>query len=178
MNTRWILLISLLSLALGSCGGSQVSVRQSTDPTPLNPQEISTEVISSPLPENPIQLARTPETPDMTSNPPSVDKFIQIAKQDLAGSLKIDANQISLIKTVEITWPNTALGCPSPGKVYASVRVPGYQVRLQANGMEYIYNMDMTGKFILCPQLSDEPGESSNTIPGPTLDPNIGVPIK
>jgi hypothetical protein len=141
----------------------------------LNPQEIATETTSPTLPENPIQLASTPETTDMTSNPPSADKFVNIAKRDLANRLKIDVNQVSLIEAAEVIWPNAALGCPAPGKVYATGRVPGYRVRLQANGVEYTYNTDLTGQVILCPD-PDEP--FTNTTPGATQDPNIGVPIK
>ena len=38
MNTRWILLISLLSLTLGSCGSSsQAVVKQSPEMAPLDP---------------------------------------------------------------------------------------------------------------------------------------------
>ena len=58
----------------------------------------------------------------MPSYPPSADKFVNLAKQDLANNLKIDVSQISLVEVVEVTWPNAALGCPSPGKNYAAGR--------------------------------------------------------
>jgi hypothetical protein len=171
MNIRWFLLLSLPALVLAGCGSSlQVSAKQSTDSTSANTQATATEAG-----ENPIQLASTPETTDMTSNPPSADKFINLAMQDLADRLKIDINQVSLTEATEILWPNAALGCPSPGKVYATGRVPGYRIRLQANETEFVYNTDLTGQIILCPQL-DEP--YTNTTPGATQDPNIGVPIK
>jgi hypothetical protein len=175
MNIRWILLISLLALALGGCGSSpQVSAKQSTDSAPANPQEIPTEAN-----ENPLQLAGTPEITDMPTYPPSADKFVNLAKQDLANLLKIDISQISLIEAAEVTWLNSALGCPSPGKTYAAGRVPGYRIRLEANGVEYIYNTDLTGQVILCAQPGDEvDGTFNDTTPGSTQDPNIGVPIK
>jgi hypothetical protein len=171
MNIRWILLLSLLALALGGCGSSpQVSAKQPADSAPANPQATATEAG-----KNPIQLASSPETTDMPSYPSSPDKFVNLAKQDLADRLKIDVSQISLIEAVEVTWPNAALGCPSPGKNYAAGRVPGYRIRLESNGTEYVYNTDLTGQIILCPQ-QDEP--YTNTTPGATQDPNIGVPIK
>lgn len=176
MNTRWTLLISLFALTLGGCGTSpQASAKQSSDSAFANPQETATEVVSPTLPENPIQLASTPETTEMPPYPPSADKFVNLAKQDLANRLKIDVSQISLVEVVEVTWPNAALGCPSPGKNYATGRVPGYRIRLEANGTEYVYNTDLTGQIILCPQ-QDEP--YTNATPGATQGPNIGVPIK
>jgi hypothetical protein len=177
---RWILLVSMLSLALGSCGGSPqiVAARQSSDSATANPKDIAAEEIPTDLPENPIQLASTPETTDMDSNPPSSDKFIQLAKKNLAGRLNVDINMISLIEAVEMTWPNAALGCPSPGKVYATVQVPGYRLRLLANEVEYAYNTDLTGQVIFCPDQNDEAGGPFNITPGSTPDPNIGVPVK
>jgi hypothetical protein len=175
MNIRWILLVSLFSLVLASCSSSpQAAVEKSPNIVPLNPQEVSTGT-----PENPIQLARTPEITDMNSNPPAVDKFVQIAKRDLADRLKIGVDQITLIEATEFTWPNAALGCPSPGMVYASVRVPGYRVRLGVNGVEYNYNMDQTGKFVLCPELNLDDNVSQNpTVPDQPQSVTPGVPIK
>ena len=174
MRIRWILVISLLSLALGSCGGSAAADEQSSEVAPLSPQETSTEEISTVPPENPIQLASTAETTDMTSNPIPVDKFVKIAKQDLADGLKISVEQISLIEAIEITWPDAALGCPSPGKVYAQGLVPGYRVRLEVNGVEYNYHMDQTGQYVLCPNFD----ENVPPAPGSTQSVDPGVPIK
>lgn len=178
MKTHWILLISLLSLALGSCSSSQAEVGQSSEPAQLNPQKISTDGPSIDLPENPIQLAGTPEATDMTSNPILVDKFIQIAKQDLADRLKIDLDQFSLIEAVEMNWPDAALGCPSPGKVYAQGRVPGYRVRLEVNGVRYSYHMDQTGQYVLCPELNPDKDVPNSVTPGQTQSVDPGVPIK
>ncbi len=179
MRIRWILLISLLSLVLWSCGGSAAADEQSSELAPLSPQETPTEEPATDLPKNPIQLASTAETTDMTSNPISVDKFVKIAKQDLADILKIGADQISLIEAVEIRWPDAALGCPSPGKVYAQGRVPGYRVRLEVTGVEYDYHMDQTGQYVLCPELNpDKDILSGSVTPGQTQSVDPGVPIK
>jgi hypothetical protein len=177
MKTRWVLLIPIFSLVLGSCGGSAATVGQSPDLMAENPQESLTEDPTAVLPENPIQLASTPETTDMPSHPSSAEKFIQLAKRDLAGRLTIDIANISLIEAVEMTWPNAALGCPSPGKVYATVRVPGYRVKLEANGTEYIYNTDLTGQVILCPEVNFDENIPPVT-PDQTQSVNPGVPIQ
>jgi hypothetical protein len=170
-TTHLILVISLLSLALGSCGGPS----QALADAPSNPQEISTETPPTDLPKNPIQLASTPEATDMTSNPLPIDKFVQLAKRDLASQLTIDIDQISLVEAVEITWPNAALGCPSPGKVYAAGLVPGYQVKLEVNNVAYDYHLDQTGLYVLCPNF-DENIPPGSVTPGQTQSVDPGVP--
>jgi len=100
----------------------------------------------------------------MPSNFPPVEKYISIAKKDLASRLQIDEDKIMLVKTEEKNWLNAALGCPSKGQFYAQGRVPGYRIWLEAGGIEYDYHTDLAGQVVLCPDL---------TSPTPT----IGVPI-
>lgn len=115
----------------------------------------------------------TPQgTPDM-STPMNPDKFTSLVKRDLAERLKIGVDQISAVKAVEMTWPNAALGCPQPGKVYAQGLVAGFKIWLEANDAQYIYHTDMNGQFVLCPE--QNPDES---VSGSTPGPEIGVPIK
>jgi hypothetical protein len=165
MSTRWILLISLLALALGSCGGSpQVVAGQSPG---LALQEASTKEPSSDLPEKTIQLASTPETTDMTSTPPSEEKSVDLAKQDLADRLKIDLAQIALVKTMEIKWPNTSIGCkPGAGQILTeSNQVYGYRIWLEVAGEEYIYHVGLTEQIIFCPKLN--PGANNPLLTTP-----------
>jgi hypothetical protein len=164
MNTRWILLIPLLLLALGSCG-SPTAAEQYQDPGQL---EIPTQETPPGLSENPLQSTNTLEATEMSSNFPPVEKYISLVKRDLASRLKINAEKIDLVKTKEMNWLNAALGCPSMGKFYAEGRVPGYQIWLEADGKEYDYHTDLDGRMILCP-------DAASTDSGPT--PIIGVPI-
>lgn len=174
MRIRWLFLILILLslLAFASCVPPQAKS------IPSNPQEVLSEKLSPTPTENPLQLLRnTPESTEMPSNPPPVEKFVSLAKKDLAERLKLAVDEINLVKTAEMTWPNSALGCPSPGKVYAQGRVPGYQIRLEAKGVEYVYNTDLRGTVLLCPQYDpDHPDSNSPLTPGPTSQ--IGVPIK
>ena len=96
MRTRWISLIFLLSLVLGSCGVSQAGTEQAPELPPSEPQIVASEN----SPENPLQLSRTPESTEMPPTPP-VEKFVALSKKDLASRLKIDAEKITLVKTEE-----------------------------------------------------------------------------
>jgi len=176
MRIRWILLITLLSLALAGCGPSQAEAGPSPDLPSSNLDEIPSEVPATELPENPLQFDSTPESAEMPSNPPPVEKYVSLSKKDLADRLQIEVNGIVLLKTAEIVWPNAALGCPAPGKFYAQGKVPGYQVWLEAAGVEYIYNTDLSGQVILCPQY--DPDNLDSAVPGtPGPTQQIGVPI-
>lgn len=163
MRIRWISLILLITIFLASCAPAEV------EPLPSYPQEAPSEEPSPTLSESLLPLESTPESEDMPSNPPPVEKFVSLAKKDLADRLKIDPAEIELVKTAEAVWPNAALGCPSPGKVYAQGKVPGYQIRLEAAGVEYVYNTDLSGHVLLCPQQNPDDLDSlSPTTPGPT----------
>jgi hypothetical protein len=168
MRTRRILTTTLLSVALAGCGaGGPAQVQPSRTPTVPEVKETFTPS------ENPLQ-SDTPEAADMPPNPPPVEKFIDLSKRDLAKRLTVNESQIEVLQTEEIVWPDSALGCPSPGMVYAQGRVPGYRIWLKASGMEYDYHTDLQGTVILCPPQDPAAGNSGNSS-GPT--PNIGVPI-
>jgi hypothetical protein len=168
LKLRWIYLIFVLAIMLGACGAPPPPPETESVPElpPEDPQIAPTES----TPENPLQLGRTPEPTEMSSTPPA-EKFVQLAKQDLASRLRIDVSTITLAKTAEMEWLNSALGCPRPGVFYPTGRVPGFQIWLDVDGTEYIYNTDLNGALILCPELNPH---APNVDSGPTP----GVPIR
>jgi hypothetical protein len=166
MKNCWIALIFLFSLILGSCGVSPAGTEAVPEMPPSPPEIIPSEV----SPESTLQSILTPESAEMPSTPP-VEKIVALSKKDLASRLGIEVDEISLVKTVEMVWPNTALGCPRPEKVYPTGRVPGFQIWLEVEGKEYVYNTDFNGTVILCPELNPQ-------VPNTTTDPTPGVPIK
>jgi len=154
MSTRWILLVSLLSLVLGSCGSSSQAVAgQSTE---LALQEVSTKEPSPDTPEKTIQLVSTPETSDMTPTLPSEERLVELAKQDLADRLKIEQAQIALLKTMEIKSPNISAGCKlGTGQILIQgKKIYGYRVWLDAAGEEYIYHVGLNEQVIFCPKFT------------------------
>lgn len=163
MRTRWMMLfIFLLALVSGNCGGSMPGTEQAPEISPTEPEIVST--------ENPLQLERTQQATEMPSTPP-IEKFVALAKQDLASRLGVEADKITLVKSAEKLWLNAALGCPRPGVFYPAGRVPGFQIWLEAEEVEYIYNTDFSGTLILCPELNPH-------VPGLDTGPTPGVPIK
>ena len=166
MRNRLTILIFLFSLRLSSCGISPTEIEQASELPNVEAQ--ITPLTASP--ENPLQSDDTQEPTEMPSTPP-VEKFVALSKNDLASRLGIEPDKISLVKTAEKLWLNSALGCPRPGVFYPAGRVPGFQIWLEVEGAEYIYNTDFNGTLILCPELNPHAPNSSN-------DPTPGVPIR
>lgn len=93
-------------------------------------------------------------TPFASETAPSIDPITgqaaQLAVKDLSTRLGLDPSLVSVLSIKSIDWTDTALGCPRPGEVYLQQTVPGYLLRLQANGRGYIYHADRSGTVILC----------------------------
>jgi len=166
MKILWIGLIVLFSLVVSSCGNPQVETDPISELPRVEPEIIPTENI----PQSTLELGQTLEPTEMSSTPP-VEKFVDLAKQDLASRLGIDPDRIKMVKSEEMLWLNAALGCPRPGVFYAQGRVPGFQIWLDLEGTEYIYNTDFNGTVVLCPELNPH---APNADTGPTP----GVPIR
>lgn len=173
-----ILIILFLAIALLACQTNNSSRNLSesaatqalaTSASSEAIQSSSTDVVGDPLQSDP-----TPEVSEIPSNPALVEKFISLSKKDLASRLQIDENEVILVQTEEMVWPNAALGCPAPGKVYAQGRVPGFQIWLETGGLKYVYNTDRSGTIILC--MLEKPDGS--VVPFSTAGPEINVPIK
>jgi hypothetical protein len=156
MFTRIILIVMLLAAACtpnlipesAPAQGPKVTEEISSDPT----------ATSSPIVESGLEK-----------------KFIGIVMADLATRLSMEAQAISVISAEAITWPNAALGCPLPGKVYAQGTVPGFRIRLKAENKEYSYHTDRTGQFVLC--LEEGPDvENLPSIPVPPGEIDDGKP--
>jgi len=83
-------------------------------------------------------MAELPPVPDVLREAPAV----VAAAESLAASLDLPASEIVVLAVEEVTWPNSGLGCPKPGMMYAQVLTPGYRVILQAGSQAAIYHTD------------------------------------
>lgn len=162
MKACWISLLFLLSLISESCTISQAGTELPRAEPATIPSENAT--------KNPLQFEHTQEPTVMSATPP-VEKFVTLAKADLASRLQIETDKITFVKSAQQLWLNAALGCPRRGVFYPAGRVPGFQIWLDVDGAEYVYNTDFNGTVILCPELNPH---APNTDTGPTP----GVPIR
>ena len=60
-----------------------------------------------------------------------------------------------LVESVEaVQWPDSSLGCPQPGMLYAQVVTPGYLIVLAVEDQTYEYHADLDRLVVLvrtCP---------------------------
>lgn len=165
---RFALLLAF-SIVLAGCGIFLPG--ESQDAPPQEPQPVPTQEIQHDS-GNPLPQSTQNYSPAFSSA--LEDKFSGLAKEELAKILSVDASQITVVAITEMTWPNSSLGCPAPGVVYAQGRVPGYRIVLGIGDVLYTYHSDLVGQVLSCPS-----GDVREELPmGPTTAPEIGVPIK
>jgi hypothetical protein len=146
MRTRWVLLIFILSLALGSCGGSVVTVGPSPEPfLSLTKEPLSTLI---PVPTQGDNTQMNPFLP--TPSASGLDGLAEKAKEDLAQRLSIPIGDINLVEAKEVFWPDGSLGCPQPDMMYAQVLTPGYLIKLKYDVREFEYHAGKNGSLTYC----------------------------
>lgn len=74
---------------------------------------------------------------------------VQAAIADLAQRLAVPVAQIRVVSVEAVIWPDTSLGYPQPGEVYAQVLTEGYRVILQQATTRYEYHTDRATRVVL-----------------------------
>lgn len=77
-------------------------------------------------------------------------KLLHEVSLDLSKRLGIDIGKVTEVEITEVTWPNSALGCPVDGAVYTAAEVEGFQITLEAEGEEYVYHSRGFETFLWC----------------------------
>jgi hypothetical protein len=80
-----------------------------------------------------------------------LETVIQRARADAAQRLGVPAASLELAGAESVTWPDGSLGCPRPGMAYTQALVPGYRIRLRAQGQVLDYRARRGGAPVLCP---------------------------
>jgi hypothetical protein len=103
----------------------------------------------------------TPTSQPTKANPPAnlpqpapagqgAERVIQLARQDLAQKLNVPIDEIREVSVEAVEWPDTSLGCPQPGMMYAQVITPGFRVVLAAQGQTVEYHTDSGRRVVSC----------------------------
>jgi hypothetical protein len=149
---RWFL-VSLLLLTMVAVSCQANPALPTKTPLSTQPSETGLPFNPTPSPEKP-PSTQPPETSLPSTPTPSAEEAIALAKKQLAQQLAIAESEIELVSIRDVLWPDTSLGVPEAGKVYAQVIVPGFRIVLSAKGKEYIYH-------------AGKPGEKTVVIPAP-----------
>lgn len=136
--------VTMLALASLSAACSS----NSREPTPVQ-QRRSVVEKEQVIPKNP-QRAPTQDAAPAEATGEVPQQILALFRDDLARRALVKPETITVVSATEQQWPDGALGCPKPGRMYTQMIVPGYRVVLQAGGEKYAYHSDRRGKFIVC----------------------------
>lgn len=71
---------------------------------------------------------------------PGLAPWVEDATTDLADRLDVEEDAVEVISAVLVTWPDAALGCPEPGRQYATVATDGAVIELMVERVVYRYH--------------------------------------
>ena len=87
-------------------------------------------------------------TPEPTPTP-EVPSFSGLFMAELVSRLDIKSSNINLISYEDITFSDSSLDCPEPGKLYAQVLTPGWKILFEAEGDTYEYHSNLDGSYYI-----------------------------
>ena len=83
------------------------------------------------------------------------------AREVLAERLSVTPDDLVFVSQEAVRWPDTSLGCPEPGHMYAKVIVPGYRFTFTYDGSSYeVHTARETGIGSHQPPVSCEGGRA------------------
>ena len=139
---RIILLVSFAGLLLAACSPEYVP----TPPTLAAANSPAAADTHIPLPTN---LPPQTGLPLTTPPPAGLNPAQQAAVTSLAATLNLSADQIKVLSTQAVIWPDGCLGVQRSGTVCTTQQVPGFVIMLQANGRQYELNTNRDGSEVI-----------------------------
>ena len=80
------------------------------------------------------------------------EQWVQAATDDLATNIGVPAADIELVEFEEVVWPDSGLGCPEPGQMYAQATQDGFRMVLSSGDEEYAFHgSEERGPFLCKP---------------------------
>ena len=79
------------------------------------------------------------------------EEMIAAAKADAAQRTGKSEQDITVVSAERVTWSDSSMGCPAPGRMYAQVITAGYRIVLKVGQEQLSYHAGSVGKPVLCP---------------------------
>jgi hypothetical protein len=86
-------------------------------------------------------------TPDAHVTGEVPEAILASLREDLAAR---GADGAELVHAEATVWPNGAMGCPEPGRMYTQALIEGYRVVFEQEGDRWDYRVSQNGGFMLC----------------------------
>ncbi len=77
------------------------------------------------------------------------ERVIQLVRQDMAQKMSVAIDEIREVSVEAVDWPDTSLGCPQPGMMYAQMITPGFRVKMAVKGQTVEYHTDASGRRVV-----------------------------
>lgn len=157
---RWSVMLAIGAIVLAACG-TPVGGGDASEDAPGQEQSLPTIAPGADEPEATEPANEPGDTPipvepnngigDGATGgelPVSLDGPYPKAVTDLSERLGIDASDITVVEARAVTWGDSSLGCPEPGKLYTQVLTDGWLIVLEAKGTTYEYHAGSGDPFL------------------------------
>ena len=146
-------LMLVLMFTLSCSGNLSNETTQNTTPTEKTATPIPLTATPIPPTVTPLLPNATPVPPTITPVPPAFkDEISSIktsAQQILADQLQVSPKILVLVHAEKVVWPNSSLGCPKSGMMYAQVMTPGFQIIFKYKDDSYPIHTNLDGSSIV-----------------------------
>lgn len=186
MQHNWQLirmcLVLVVVISMAACAGQPTSPDATNEidrdvPTATADTNTPTEEPTTPATTEPtstvVVATATVEEDSVTGSPTPtgasrgiMEPLITLAKEDLAARLDVDVDEIAVVRTESVVWPDSSLGCPQPDMAYTQVQVDGALIVLEVDGRRYNYHSGGGREPFLC----ENPGKPSPPTQLPGID--------
>jgi hypothetical protein len=142
MNKKLLLSILVIMSFLAACAPVSTPVATSA-PATETPVPSNTAVPPTPT------TALTQAVPIVTQGNSGLTPAQQGAIEAVAKKYNIPNEQIHIVSTEAVSWPNGCLGVVIPGVMCTDVIVDGYRIKLEANGQQFEIHTNQDGTNVV-----------------------------
>jgi hypothetical protein len=82
----------------------------------------------------------------------TLEEITASALDDAVRTTGLAPAELRVLSAEPVTWGDGSLGCPEEGMLYTQALVPGYRIRVQAQGRVLDYHASRDGRLLLCPE--------------------------
>ncbi|MBA3534104.1 MAG: hypothetical protein H0T73_19455 [Ardenticatenales bacterium] len=82
------------------------------------------------------------------------------ARKLVAAQKEIPEEQLTVVTIEEVTWSDSSLGCPQPGRQYLKSIREGVRIIVEGKGKRFYVHGDAQGRLFICDNPRRAVGES------------------
>jgi len=155
-----VAIVALAGLSLAACTATPGAASPSSPVSPSPIASASSGAAASPSPSEPGASPEPSRSIGQVSLPPSSASAVPA---DLLDRIVADAAiqtgsqpaDIRVVSAEAKNWPDSSLGCPTPGHAYSQIITPGYRIVIgTADGRTLDYRATARGAFSICPSVT------------------------